>query len=99
MRSRRVRPLMVQQPRLHSMAQHHDATPPTPVRALDADGYGVVAVGTTLWVSAALAGLAAPSWFTARGLDDWVAVCLSGAGLGVIGLLIIRRRRRRGVRL
>lgn len=88
---------MVMQPRLPSMTERDDQTPR--VRALDADGYGVVAAGTALWTAAALVGLALPDWFTARGLTDWVAVCLSGAGLGVIGLLIIRRRRRRGVRL
>lgn len=79
------------------MTERDEQTPR--VRALDADGYGVVAAGTVVWVVAALVGLVAPDWFSARGLSDWVAVCLSGAGLGVIGLLIIGRRRRRGVRL
>lgn len=93
---------MTGEPRLGVVMEHDGHSSPdasTPLRALDADGYGVVATGTVLWILAALLGLVAPQWFADRGLPDWVAICLSGAGLGVLGLLIIRRRRRRGVRL
>ena len=68
-----------------------------PVPAVDVDGLRVVAVGTLLFaVAAVLTGLRREQ-LAAQGHGDWFAVCLSGAGLGLLGLLYcwnrVRQRR------
>lgn len=76
---------------------HHHRLVQAPVPAVDVDGLRVVAVGTLLFaVAAVLTGLRRDQ-LLAQGHGDWFAVCLSGAGLGLLGLLYcwnrVRQRR------
>ncbi len=78
-------------------AEHHHRLVQAPVPAVDVDGLRVVAVGTILFaVAAVLTGLRRPE-LAAEGHGDWFAVCLSGAGLGLVGLVYcwnrVRQRR------
>ena len=68
-----------------------------PVPAVDVDGLRVVTVGTVLFaVAAVLTGLRQEQ-LAADGHEDWFAICVSGAGLGLVGLLYcwnrVRQRR------
>ena len=68
-----------------------------PVAAVDVDGLRVVTVGTVIFaVAAVLTGLRHDQ-LAADGHEDWFAVCVSGAGLGLVGLLYcwnrVRQRR------
>jgi hypothetical protein len=68
-----------------------------PVAAVDVDGLRVVTVGTVLFaVAAVLTGLRYDQ-LAADGHEDWFAICVSGAGLGLVGLLYcwnrVRQRR------
>ena len=68
-----------------------------PVAAVDVDGLRVVTVGTVLFaVAAVLTGLRRDQ-LAADGHGDWFAICVSGAGLGLVGLLYcwnrVRQRR------
>ncbi len=77
--------------------EHHHRLVQAPVPAVDVDGVRVVAVGTILFaVAAVLTGLRRYQ-LAAEGHGDWFDVCLSGAGLGLVGLLYcwnrVRQRR------
>jgi hypothetical protein len=68
-----------------------------PVPPVDVDGVRVVAVGTLVFaVASVLTGLRADQ-LAADGHGWWFRVCLSGAGLGLLGLLYcwnrVRQRR------
>jgi len=68
-----------------------------PVPAVDADGIRVVTVGTALFALAALVLALLRPALEASGHGWWLLVCLSGAGLGLVGLLYCWNRvRRRG---
>ena len=78
------------QPHQHRLVQ-------APVAAVDVDGIRVVAVGTALFaVAAVLTGIRYDQ-LAAEGRGWWFAVCLSGFGLGLVGLLYcwnrVRQRR------
>ena len=63
------------------------------VAPLDLDGVRTVGVGTTLWL---LAFVALLPFYESLEADDhlwWLWTCLSGFGLGLIGLEYCRRRR------
>ncbi len=64
------------------------------VEVLDADGVRAVEVGTALWFLCFLALL--PFYGRLEDADRlwWLWTCLSGAGLGLLGLEYCRRRRR-----
>jgi hypothetical protein len=71
-----------------------------PVAPVDVDGLRVVAVGTLVFaVAAVLTGLRRDQ-LAADGHGDWFAICVSGAGLGLLGLLYCwnRVRQRRSTR-
>ncbi|SDR84773.1 Protein of unknown function [Friedmanniella luteola] len=77
--------------------EHHHRLVQAPVPAVDVDGLRVVAVGTVLFaVAAVLTGLRRDQ-LVAAGHEDWFGVCVSGAGLGLLGLLYcwnrVRQRR------
>lgn len=78
--------------------QQHHFLVQAPVPAVDADGVGVVSIGTGLCaVASVVLALLRPE-LAATGRGWWLAVCLSGFGLGLVGLLYCRnlaRRRRR----
>jgi hypothetical protein len=60
------------------------------------DAGRIVAIGTALWAAAFVILL--PFWSRLREGDDllWLWTCLCGAGLGLLGLVVIRRHRRAG---
>jgi hypothetical protein len=78
-------------------AQHHRLVQ-APVAPVDVDGIRVVAVGTVLFALAAVLTGLRRDQLAADGHADWFAICASGAGLGLVGLLYCwnRVRQRRG---
>ncbi|MGH8867239.1 MAG: DUF2530 domain-containing protein [Actinomycetes bacterium] len=68
---------------------------------LDVDGVFAVTAGTVGWAAAFLVLLAFRGELAERGDEWWLWTCLTGAGLGVLGLAYCVRRRnhmRRSVR-
>lgn len=83
-----------QDPVVQPVRPHHHYLVQAPVPAVDADGIRVVSVGTALFaVASVVLGLLYPQ-LAATGRGWWLAVCLSGAGLGLVGLLYCWRRAR-----
>jgi len=79
--------------------QHRHLLVQAPVPAVDVDGIRVVTVGTVLFAVASVATALAYPQLAAEGRGWWLAVCLSGFGLGLIGLLYCHnrvRQRRQG---
>lgn len=64
------------------------------IRPVDADGVAAVALGTAAW---AVAGLVLLVFFRddldANGSSWWLWVCAVGAGLGLLGLPYVLKRR------
>ena len=78
-------------------SEHHHILVQAPVPAVDVDGIRVVTVGTALYaVAAVVTGLLHPR-LAADGRGWWFAVCVSGFGLGLLGLIYcwnrVRQRR------
>ena len=65
-----------------------------PVEPLDVDGVRTVGVGTAVFFLAFLALLPFYSRLREAGHTWWLWMCLTGAGLGLLGLEYCRRRRR-----
>ncbi|WP_375423478.1 DUF2530 domain-containing protein [uncultured Friedmanniella sp.] len=74
--------------------QHHFLVQ-APVPAIDADGVAVVSVGTVLFAVASIVLALLRPELAAQGRGWWLPVCLSGFGLGLVGLLYCRRLARR----
>ncbi|MGW4893722.1 DUF2530 domain-containing protein [Kitasatospora sp. NPDC004240] len=69
-------------------------TPPHPSPPpLEANDVAIVGGGTVLWFVAFLALLPFQDALSDHGYGDWPWICLSGAGLGLIGLWYCRARR------
>lgn len=67
-----------------------------PVAPLDVDGLNVVGIGLVLFAVAAGVCLLLHDTLVARGDGWWLWVCLTGFGLGLLGLgYCVRRRRQR----
>jgi hypothetical protein len=66
--------------------------PPDP-QPLDVDGVLAVTVGTGAWVLAFVVLLAVRGDLVAQGREWWLWTCLTGAGLGLVGLAYCLRRR------
>lgn len=68
-----------------------------PVAPLDVDGLNVVVIGLVLFAVASGICLLLLDTLTARGDGWWLWVCLTGFGLGLLGLVhcVVRRNRRR----
>ncbi len=60
--------------------------------AFEADDRRVVAVGTAVWLVLLALCLVFFGRLRADGHLWWVAACGTGAGLGLLGLLVLRRR-------
>ncbi|WP_432546063.1 DUF2530 domain-containing protein [Kineococcus sp. SYSU DK004] len=67
------------------------APPPAP---LQHDDRVPVLVGTLAWALALVAGLAVPALREA-GRGNWLGACVAGLALGLVGGLVVARRRRR----
>jgi hypothetical protein len=65
------------------------------VPPLDVDGVRTIEVGVVLWLIGFLALLPFYGRLQDTGRDWWLWTCLAGFGLGLIGLEICRRRRRK----
>jgi Protein of unknown function (DUF2530) len=69
----------------------------TPPRAapppLEANDVAVVTGGTVVWFVLFLVQLPFYGWFDDHGHTWWIWTCLAGAGLGLIGIWYVRRRR------
>lgn len=74
--------------------QHHFLVQ-APVPAVDADGVRVVSMGTALFGVASLVLALLRPELAAASRGWWLGVCLSGFGLGLIGLLYCRSLARR----
>lgn len=67
------------------------------VEPLDVDGVRALAVGTALWLVAFVALLPFADQLRANSAAWWLATCLTGVGLGLIGLgYCVWRRSREG---
>jgi Protein of unknown function (DUF2530) len=60
---------------------------------LEANDVAVVTGGTAVWLVLFLVQLPFYGWFDDHGHAWWVWTCLAGAGLGLIGIWYVRRRR------
>jgi hypothetical protein len=70
------------------------AVPPKPPpEPIETDEVKVITVGTTLWGLAFLALLPFYGWLEDEGYGRWPWICLTGFGLGLIGIVYVRRRR------
>jgi hypothetical protein len=67
------------------------------VAPLDVDGVRTVAVGTILWLAAFFVLLAFRDRLEDAGRGWWLWTCVAGFGLGAIGWVYCRRRRRRAL--
>ncbi len=64
-----------------------------PLKPYDVDGVATVASGTLAWVVAFVVLLSLRDRLAAAEAGWWLWTCLVGALLGVLGLLLCRRRR------
>ncbi len=68
-----------------------------PVPAVDVDGIRVVTIGTGIFAVAAIVAALLLPRLEAQGRGWWLGVCVSGLGLGLVGLLYcwnrVRQRR------
>ncbi|MGH8840951.1 MAG: DUF2530 domain-containing protein [Jiangellaceae bacterium] len=69
------------------------AQEPPQVHPFDVDGVRTVAVGTVLWAAAFVILALNRGSLDEQGLGWWLWTCLSGVGLGLLGLEYTRKRR------
>ena len=60
---------------------------------LEVNDVAVITVGTALWVVALVLGLIFHDKLVDAGNEDWIWVMAAGTGLGLLGILYVRRRR------
>lgn len=65
------------------------------VAPLDVDAVRTMQVGTLLWAVALAATLIARDTLTADGRTWWIWTCAAGVALGLLGVAVTARRRRR----
>lgn len=65
------------------------------VAPLDVDAVRTVQVGTVLWAVALAAAVIARDSLAADGRTWWIWTCVAGVGLGLLGVFVTTRRRRR----
>ncbi|MFB4194622.1 DUF2530 domain-containing protein [Streptomyces carpaticus] len=59
---------------------------------LEGNVVATIAVGTIIWGALFVVQLPFYSWFSDHDHTWWLWTCLAGAGLGLLGLWIVRRR-------
>ncbi len=69
--------------------------PKAHVEPLDVDAVRTVQIGTALWALALVATLVARDPLDEQGRTWWIWTCFAGLVLGLLGLLVTTRRRRR----
>ena len=62
---------------------------------LEGDAVLAVSVGTAVWLLVGLALIPFHSRLSADGHLWWIATAFTGFGLGLVGLVVVRRRDRR----
>ena len=67
------------------------------LKPVDVDVVPIVAIGTAVWALALVVVIAVPAWRTAHG-GLWLWTCVAAVGLGLIGMVYVRRLRARGAR-
>jgi Protein of unknown function (DUF2530) len=65
------------------------------IEPLDVDGVRTIVVGTLVWLAAAAALAPFAGNLRAAGTDWWLWTCLTGAGLGALGIVYCLLRRAR----
>ena len=65
------------------------------VEPLDVDAVRTVQIGTVLWAVALVVTLVARDTLQDEGRTWWIWTCVAGVVLGLLGLVITVRRRRR----
>lgn len=65
------------------------------VEPLDVDAVRTVQIGTVLWAVALVVTLVARDTLQDEGRTWWIWTCVAGVALGLLGLVITVRRRRR----
>lgn len=65
------------------------------VTALDVDAVRTVQIGTALWAVALIVALVFRDDLVADGRQWWVWTCVAGVILGLLGIVVTIRRRRR----
>jgi hypothetical protein len=65
------------------------------VAPLDVDAVRTVQIGTGLWAVALVATLVARDTLADQGRTWWIWTCVAGVVLGIMGLVVTTRRRRR----
>ena len=85
-----------EQPRQHEIGNRTYIV--ADVDPLDVDGVRTVEVGSGLWLVAFVALLPFYGQLQDSGRVWWLWTCLTGSGLGLLGLEYCRRRRRARVR-
>lgn len=59
---------------------------------LEGNVVATIAVGTVVWAVLFVAQLPFYSWYADHGHTRWLWSCAAGVGLGLLGLVIVRRR-------
>jgi hypothetical protein len=65
---------------------------PPPIAPVDVDGVGAITYGTVAWAVGVVLCLVFRSRLAESGREWWLWVCVTGALLGVAGLVFVRRR-------
>jgi hypothetical protein len=60
---------------------------------LEVNDVAVITVGTALWFVALVLGLIFHDQLVDEGNEDWIWVMVAGTGLGLMGIVYLRRRR------
>ncbi|MEO8105822.1 MAG: DUF2530 domain-containing protein [Actinomycetes bacterium] len=68
---------------------------PGRVAPLDVDAVRTIQIGTVLWAIALAVTLVARDELAADGRTWWIWTCVAGIALGILGLFVTTRRRRR----
>jgi hypothetical protein len=68
---------------------------PQDLKPIEADGINLLYVGTVLFVLATLVLISQPDFIDDQSQTVWLRITIMGTILGLIGLRVIKRRRKR----